>query len=443
MTDPQVPVERGLRATVRMAAGINIGDTADDETVFTRLARLLKGLALPRLVLPRLEGRFDGLLSRLDPLTDRALLRPAGLGAGAGALLVACGFAALAGHAALQVPEKPVEVALHVEEAAAKTDRLATAKVAAIAAPTASDATDITITTRGPAESTTLAMPLLAFASADLRTETGIAAIDRVLDAPPIAAIEPAAVHPEEEEDDEQVVPLALPMPRARPAYELSHVLPLPKPRPRYAALTPPGVAGPDGAKGEDDVPLVPASAPVPPPVEPRSSSNVLGFFSTPAEPMKPPSKMKVDTPFGVPYVLQTGSVETACLKPDLVDVLRRIEGHYHQKVVITSGFRDRGRQGSLHRQCAAVDIQLNGVGAADLAAFARSIPGIGGVGTYCHPNMIHVDIGTPRDWKYGCGSFFAMRGAPGKWGKVPGNLAKAKTGAPPSQTATDAQEEE
>jgi hypothetical protein len=148
-----------------------------------------------------------------------------------------------------------------------------------------------------------------------------------------------------------------------------------------------------------------------------------------------------VDTPFGVPYVLQTGSVETACLKPELVDILRKVERHYGQKVVITSGYRDRGRQGSLHRQCAAADIEVPGISAASLASFARTIPGIGGVGTYCHSLMIHVDIGTPRDWKYGCGSYFAMRGGPGKWGKVPSTLAKAQAAA--MRTGAGATEED
>jgi hypothetical protein len=47
--------------------------------------------------------------------------------------------------------------------------------------------------------------------------------------------------------------------------------------------------------------------------------------------------------------------------------------------------------------------------------------------GTYCHSELVHVDVGTPRDWKYGCGSLFAMRGAPGRWGKVPAALAAAQ----------------
>ncbi|MBL8573996.1 MAG: DUF882 domain-containing protein [Hyphomicrobiaceae bacterium] len=127
-------------------------------------------------------------------------------------------------------------------------------------------------------------------------------------------------------------------------------------------------------------------------------------------------------TPFGVPYTLQTESVEMSCAPPPLLSLLRAFEKRYGQKVVITSGYRSRGRSGSLHRRCLAADIIVPGVPADDLAKYARTIPGMGGIGHYCHPNMIHVDVGTPREWKYGCGSYFVARdGSDGKWGKVPG----------------------
>lgn len=423
MSDPQVPVERGLRATVRLAAGINTGeDVSLISALQTHIARLpwLRRLvaAAPRRAIAASRG-----------LLRSPLLRHGAIGAVAGTGIVGVGFAVLAAQAvssAEPAREAPREVLLSVVEAAAKADRLPTAahggKLAAIAGSLdggRSVGTDLVITTRAAATDTTVAMPALAYASPDVR-DAAVAAIDRVLDAPPIAAVRPANLA-DEEDDDESVVPLVLPMPRARPEYDATvTALPLPRPRPTVlASLAPPR------AEAETAPPGVDVGAPARAP-----SSNALGFFSSPAEPVRPPSKTIVDTPFGVPYVLQTGSVETACLKPELVEILRHIEGHYHQKVVITSGFRDRGRQGSLHRQCAAADIQVPGVSAAQLASYARTVPQIGGVGTYCHPSMIHVDIGAPRDWKYGCGSFFAMRGGPAHWGKVPGNLAKAQTAA-------------
>ncbi len=437
MTDPHIPVERGLRATVRMAAGINIGDgdgEDGDTGVVTRLRALVPATAPLLRPLHDLRGR----LAAIDTELRAAMLRHGAIGAAVGAAIVCCGFATLAIEARAKATPAPEEIAVLAVEPIAKADRLAPngGKGAAIASANdrpAGPGGDLTITTPGPAEGTTLAMPALAYASADLRA-SAVAAIDRVLDAPPIAAPtlspRPVGSLAEEEEDDEEVVPLVLPMPRSRPQVAAIESVPLPIPRPRplvLASLTPPerSEAPPGLAEAPPDAPAAPRA--VEPAARP-SGGGILGFFSSPTEPVKAPPKIKLDTPFGVPYVLQSGSVETACLKPDLVEILRHIEGHYGQKVVITSGFRDRGRQGSLHRQCAAADIQVSGVPAAKLASFARTIPGIGGVGTYCHPSMIHVDTGTPRDWKYGCGSFFAMRGGQGHWGKTPGALAKVQS---------------
>jgi hypothetical protein len=274
----------------------------------------------------------------------------------------------------------------------------------------------------------TIATQRVARAATDPRSDAAVA-IDAILLRPPIltAALTTPQAEPDgrilgpiatptiAEDDDEDEAEL-LPMPRPRPADPVT-AMPLPKARPNIllAALDPARSAAPADEEAEED-----ASAPPPP-----RSSNVLGFFSSPSEPVQQP-KIRLDTPFGVPYEVQTASVETACLKPQLVDILRRVESHYHRKAVITSGYRARGRDGSMHRQCAAADIEIPGVGAAALAAFARTLPEVGGVGTYCHPELVHIDVGTPRDWKYGCGSFFAMRGsAPGRWGKVPPSLAK------------------
>ncbi|MCE1235719.1 MAG: D-Ala-D-Ala carboxypeptidase family metallohydrolase [Hyphomicrobiales bacterium] len=234
----------------------------------------------------------------------------------------------------------------------------------------------------------------------------------------------------DDEDDDDSVVAV----PRARPDHPTAAAEPLAMPRPRPAHLASLAPAPLLPAPGEAAaIPEADEDAPLPPPAPtarreaPGRPTGLLGFFSSPTEPVKAPPKITVDTPFGVPYVLQTASVETACLKSELIDILRRIEAKYGQKAVITSGYRNRGRSGSMHRTCAAADIEIPGVSAAALAAFARTIPGIGGVGTYCHSELVHVDIGTPRDWKYGCGSFFAMRGAPGRWGKVPAALAAAQ----------------
>lgn len=105
-------------------------------------------------------------------------------------------------------------------------------------------------------------------------------------------------------------------------------------------------------------------------------------------------------------FWMQTEKVDTGCFKPELMRVLGRIEAHYGKKLMVTSGFRkpkgNRARQ-SLHTTCSAADIQIAGVGKWELAAFLRTMPDRGGVGTYCHTNSVHIDIGSARDWNWRC----------------------------------------
>lgn len=107
----------------------------------------------------------------------------------------------------------------------------------------------------------------------------------------------------------------------------------------------------------------------------------------------------------------QTESVDTACLKPSLVRALKAVEQHYGRKMMITSGYRSpernrraRGAKNSLHMYCAAVDVQIKGVSKWELASYVRSMPGRGGVGTYCHTDSVHIDVGPERDWNWRCG---------------------------------------
>ena len=106
----------------------------------------------------------------------------------------------------------------------------------------------------------------------------------------------------------------------------------------------------------------------------------------------------------------QTEHVDVACLKPSLLRVLKSVEGHFGRKVVVTSGYRSpdrnrkaRGARNSLHMYCAAADIQVEGISKWDLATYVRSMPGRGGVGTYCHTDSIHIDVGPERDWNWRC----------------------------------------
>jgi Uncharacterized protein conserved in bacteria len=106
----------------------------------------------------------------------------------------------------------------------------------------------------------------------------------------------------------------------------------------------------------------------------------------------------------------QTDKVDVSCLKPRLIQVLRTVERHYGRDVVITSGYRSPtfnrrvgGASHSRHTTCEAADIQVAGVSKWELARYLRSMPGRGGVGTYCHTESVHVDIGSERDWNWRC----------------------------------------
>jgi len=107
---------------------------------------------------------------------------------------------------------------------------------------------------------------------------------------------------------------------------------------------------------------------------------------------------------------LQTDKVQVDCFKPRLVRTLKAIERHYGRPVVVTSGYRSPkrnrrvgGASGSRHTTCEAADVQVEGVSKWQLAKYLRSMPGRGGVGTYCHTESVHIDIGNTRDWNWRC----------------------------------------
>ncbi|WP_245409877.1 YcbK family protein [Pararhizobium haloflavum] len=112
----------------------------------------------------------------------------------------------------------------------------------------------------------------------------------------------------------------------------------------------------------------------------------------------------------GSRLAVQHKNVDVSCLKPGLVQTIRRIEAHFGRQVVVTSGYRNKshnrrvgGARESKHMSCEAADIQVAGVSKWQIAEFARSLPGRGGVGTYCHTESVHVDVGSKRDWNWRC----------------------------------------
>jgi uncharacterized protein YcbK (DUF882 family) len=107
---------------------------------------------------------------------------------------------------------------------------------------------------------------------------------------------------------------------------------------------------------------------------------------------------------------LQRDTVEVDCFGPELMNILAAVEDRYGKKPVVTSGYRNPGhnrRAGgarrSLHMECKAADIQVEGVSKWQLAKFLREVPGRGGVGTYCRTESVHIDTGEIRDWHHPC----------------------------------------
>lgn len=256
---------------------------------------------------------------------------------------------------------------------------------------------------------------------------------------PPTAATASGLVSPriEEEEDDEEdeepiptgpVIPRPLPRPKLQQTVEIRRPLPPPQ---RSSAATDSVSPTPLPTNQNDPKPAAPR---VTESAETHHSENqnyVLLEHPTreiavasPSSPtlatslpvaiaLAPPSEqpaITLRTPFGIPYSVQHDNVDTSCFPPPLVELIRKVGVRYGQKPIITSGLRGRGRSGSLHRRCLAADIMIPGVSSQELAKAARQIPGMGGVGQYCHPNLVHIDVGTARDWKHGCGGFFALR---------------------------------
>lgn len=108
--------------------------------------------------------------------------------------------------------------------------------------------------------------------------------------------------------------------------------------------------------------------------------------------------------------LVQRQDVDTSCFPRDLVGILRTIERRFGEQVVVTSGYRSpshnrrvHGAKRSQHMGCKAADIIVPNVDHLTVARFVRALPGRGGVGTYCHTQAIHVDVGPQRDWNWRC----------------------------------------
>ncbi len=107
---------------------------------------------------------------------------------------------------------------------------------------------------------------------------------------------------------------------------------------------------------------------------------------------------------------VQHSKVQVACLKPGILRMLKQVERKYGRKPIVTSGYRSPkrnrragGAKNSMHIYCKAADIQVEGVSKWQLAKYLRTLPGRGGVGTYCRTKSVHIDTGSVRDWHHPC----------------------------------------
>jgi uncharacterized protein YcbK (DUF882 family) len=179
-----------------------------------------------------------------------------------------------------------------------------------------------------------------------------------------------------------------LPLPPRRPFSE-QVMQPPPQAAPPQAASPPVEAKPEEKAKPEEEA----SESEMPPSEAQRATPDEIE-----AEEQKAPEPMLVEK--------QTDAVNIACLKPELMSIIRKAGEHFGGTPVITSGQRSRGRRGSYHRKCMAADFIIAGVERARLAKYLRALPDAGGVGTYCHTKSVHIDIGEPRNW-YQCGFRF------------------------------------
>ena len=84
---------------------------------------------------------------------------------------------------------------------------------------------------------------------------------------------------------------------------------------------------------------------------------------------------------------------QVECFPQELKTALNTIAAHYNKPVEVASGNRPNGRRGSMHRHCMAADIRIEGVEPMAIATYAKTVPGINGVGSYRNTDLIHVDV--------------------------------------------------
>lgn len=110
-------------------------------------------------------------------------------------------------------------------------------------------------------------------------------------------------------------------------------------------------------------------------------------------------------------FVKSDGNEQTECLHKNkrLWSAMQKIRSHFGRHLIIESAYRSpeynaalRKRskgvaRNSYHMRCAAIDFRVPGVSIPKLARYVRSLPEVGGIGTY--RSWVHIDTGRRRYW--------------------------------------------
>ena len=137
---------------------------------------------------------------------------------------------------------------------------------------------------------------------------------------------------------------------------------------------------------------------------EPMSASEAAGTLaSAEAGPQIPAANSGSNARNAGPgYYAAYSDTVIACFPEALRTALNTIALHYGKPVEVTSGLRTHGRSGSLHRHCMAADIRIAGVAPSSIETYAKTVPGIHGVGSYHRTDLIHVDVRQEQmAWRY------------------------------------------
>ena len=219
----------------------------------------------------------------------------------------------------------------------------------------------------------------------------------------------PVDIKPESKSvPDTLLIPLSsVPLPPVKPKEFATPILDKAASKPEAQDAGGSGNSDEESLKSVDDV--MDMSVPLPP-LKPQFDYPLPPSMEPPKADEKDEEGEEESAASGVEK--QVDSVELACIKPEVMDIVKKAGIFFHAIPIITSGYRARGRRGSMHRLCKAVDFTVPGVSTHTLANYLKALPEAGGVGTYCHTKSVHIDVGEPRNWGY-CGfrrTYFNLR---------------------------------